>query len=170
MKKNDKNATACQKRGLLGRFFISTGKVLGIVGLVCCVISLISMPFAKAELDKEFTSDNYTIVEFCPASNMVIMENADGVCEIAPLGVVLKPDADFSKYIGMEVYLKRDAKMGDTREDGLLQRHIIVLHTEHVLQLDMMVDGVASGTGLQVGSSWYYMYRDCAAFGVYPES
>jgi hypothetical protein len=171
--KNPKNTAEQKKTGFfatLGHVLFSAGKVVGIVMAIACVVSLIAIPFSSANENRSAKSDTYVITEFRTEDNVVVMENGEGVCEVSPLGIVLNPEADFTKYLGTEVYLKRDSKMGSKREDGMMQRHIIVLHTEHVLQLDMMIDGVADYTGLQVGSSWYYMYRDCDAYGVYPES
>ncbi len=166
----EKNSSPlCSFLHAIGGFLLGTGKVLGIIGLVCCVITMIVIPIATAGQNHATASNTYTVVEFRVEDNVAVVENADGLCEVALIGIILDSEADFSKYIGTEVYLEIDYQTGSTREDGIPQRHLIVSDTEHVMQLDMMVDGVAEYTGLKVSSPWYTMYRDCDFFGVYPE-
>lgn len=175
--KNPQNSVAPKKTGFfsaVGGFALSTLKVTGIVAVICGLLFVILLNVSRA-----LTSDNrpsaddiYTIKSVNVESNSVNLENADGVLEVYLLGIVLNeeaPESDFAKYIGAEVTLETEIMHGRYTEGGMRQAYIIVLQTEHVLQLDMMVDGVAFSGPLDNRAELHDEFWECATFGVYPE-
>lgn len=153
----------------IGGWCLGIGKALGIVALVSCVVTIIVIPIAQARQNAAVRNNPYTIVGFDVERNVVEMENKDGYCEIHPVAISLLPDMDYSQYIGTQVYMEYDSTLPSLCEDGVKQAHIIAV-SGHVLQLDLMIDGVVEYTGIHCQSSRYTQYRDTDFFGVYPEA
>lgn len=175
-KKNPQNTEAPKNPGFFGKvgaFLLGTLKIAGIASVICGLLFVILLNVSRAFTnDRPSADDIYTIASFNIEQNTVNLKNADGVLEVYLLGIILNeetPETEFAKYIGTEVTLEDEIWHGDYTEDGIRQAYIIVLHTEHVLQMDMMIDGVAFYGDLDNRAELHNEFWECAIFGIYPE-
>lgn len=155
--------------GTVGHIAFTLGKVLLIVLLVGTVLSATLLPISLAQVKKASKNEMMTISSINVETNTVELSNSKETVEVYLLGVLLNPEADFSKYIGAEVYTRDDAAYGRT-DSGLQQSYIMVENTGHVFQMDMIIDGAAYvDPDFRATAAWYDEYRECESFGVYPE-
>lgn len=169
-KKNTRNTNA--KRGfldILSSIGGSTLKVVGIVLIAGAILSATLLPISLAMVNNPSGDDVLTVVSFDVENNTVELVNSNGSTTVSLLGITLSQDADLEKYIGLEVYTKADYRCGEFNDAGIQQSYIILMSTDHVLQMDMLIDGVAELSDFPSNATRYSDYWESATFGEYPE-
>ena len=171
---NTPNTTAPKKRtcwNAIGGFLFGTLKITGLVSIIGAFLFVVLFNISFAMVKSPSPKNTFTVASFNVERNTVNLENADGVTEVYLLGIVLdaeNPDINLDKYVGAEVYLESETLHGDYTEDGIRQAYIIVLNSDHVLQMDMLIDDVAYLGDMHKLATHYSAYQEAASFGIYP--
>lgn len=174
MKKNTLTRNTPKKSflGALGNIGVSVLKIVGIVLIAGAILSATLLPISLALVNKPSGDDILTVVSFDVDANTVKLTGSENSVTISLLGITLSQDADLEKYIGLEVYTRVDYRCGEYDDDaGIPQSYVIIVDTDHVLQMEMLVDGVADiSPDFPQKAARYSEYWESATFGVYPES
>lgn len=167
-KKNTTTSTATTKKSFhgLGRFL----KVVGITMLVCWVIYIVAFSIGGAMISRPNADAAYTVTGFDVGANSVHLTKDGEELNVYLMGIILNPDAPadtLEQYVGAQVVLEEDIICGKEC-NGMPQGYLVMVNTDHILQMDMLVNGDAALGDLPSRAKHHLDFWE-ASLGAYPE-
>ena len=166
-RKSDSPASAPKFLEKLKRGAWKVVKVFLIITLSCMILGPITMGLAQLAYNVEHPVEYYT-VHGLGDNNSILLSDSDGnVTEYDLMGCVLAEDADISEYIGKSVYLESDYKVSETSETGLSRCYIRLKDSDHILQIELIVDGIAKFGNMERAATHYQKFWESNVLGRY---